>query len=112
LSAARRGHREPPGRGQLITIEGLEPREPRAGPRTASLGVPGGVPDSSEETVPVTGKLNKEAHTLQRWEEWPRQGMSWTDVSGSIDGGGAEATRKRFERALDRIGRDLGLRDG
>jgi DNA-directed RNA polymerase specialized sigma24 family protein len=47
---------------------------------------------------------------LSPWERmifaYRRQGMSWSEVAGRA-GGGAEAIRKRFERALDRVGRTL-----
>jgi hypothetical protein len=35
-----------------------------------------------------------------------RQGMNWPEIA-SRTGEGAEAIRKRFERALDRVGRTL-----
>jgi RNA polymerase sigma factor (sigma-70 family) len=37
-----------------------------------------------------------------------RRGASWAEVAEQI-GGGAEAVRKRFERALNRVGHELGL---
>jgi DNA-directed RNA polymerase specialized sigma24 family protein len=47
---------------------------------------------------------------LSAWERmifaYRRQGMSWPEIA-SRTGGGAEAIRKRFERALDRVGRTL-----
>jgi RNA polymerase sigma factor (sigma-70 family) len=48
---------------------------------------------------------------LSDWERmifaFRRQGMSWPEIADRT-GGGAEAIRKRFERALDRVGRSLG----
>ena len=38
-----------------------------------------------------------------------RKGSSWPEVAEAMEGG-AEALRKRFERALDRVGRELDLR--
>lgn len=38
-----------------------------------------------------------------------RQGVGWPEVAARLEGG-AEALRKRFERALDRVGRELDLR--
>ncbi len=47
---------------------------------------------------------------LTEWERtifaFRRQGMSWPEIAERT-GGGAEAIRKRFERALDRVGRTL-----
>jgi RNA polymerase sigma factor (sigma-70 family) len=47
---------------------------------------------------------------LSGWEReifsFRRQGMNWQEIAGRITGG-AEAIRKRFERALDRVGRSL-----
>jgi RNA polymerase sigma-70 factor (ECF subfamily) len=40
-----------------------------------------------------------------------RQGMSWAEVASQFDDAGAEAIRKRFERVLARIGRELKLGD-
>jgi RNA polymerase sigma factor (sigma-70 family) len=40
-----------------------------------------------------------------------RQGVSWAEVSDRVCGISAQATRKRYERAMDRIGRELGLCD-
>jgi len=49
---------------------------------------------------------------LSDWERMifglRRQGMNWPEIA-SRAGGGAEAIRKRFERALDRVGRTLNL---
>jgi RNA polymerase sigma factor (sigma-70 family) len=49
---------------------------------------------------------------LTDWEKtifaYRRQGMNWSEIA-QRDGGGAEAIRKRFERALDRVGRTLDL---
>jgi RNA polymerase sigma factor (sigma-70 family) len=39
-----------------------------------------------------------------------RRGASWAEVAEQL-GGGAEAWRKRFERAVDRIGGELGLNE-
>jgi RNA polymerase sigma factor (sigma-70 family) len=48
---------------------------------------------------------------LSDWERtifaFRRQGMSWPEIAERT-GGGSEAIRKRFERALDRVGRLLG----
>jgi len=38
-----------------------------------------------------------------------RQGAGWPEVAATLEGG-AEALRKRFERALDRVGRELDVR--
>jgi RNA polymerase sigma-70 factor (ECF subfamily) len=38
-----------------------------------------------------------------------QQGSSWEEVSDRVGGAGPDALRKRFERALDRVGRELGL---
>jgi DNA-directed RNA polymerase specialized sigma24 family protein len=47
---------------------------------------------------------------LSDWERmifaFRRQGMNWPEIA-SRTGGGSEAIRKRFERALDRVGRML-----
>jgi DNA-directed RNA polymerase specialized sigma24 family protein len=47
---------------------------------------------------------------LSDWERmifaFRREGMGWPEIA-SRAGGGAEAIRKRFERALDRVGRTL-----
>jgi RNA polymerase sigma-70 factor (ECF subfamily) len=47
---------------------------------------------------------------LSDWEKiifaFRRQGMNWPEIASHI-GGGSEAIRKRFERALDRVGRML-----
>ena len=40
-----------------------------------------------------------------------RQGVSWAEVSDQVCGVSPQATRKRYERALDRVGRELGLYD-
>jgi DNA-directed RNA polymerase specialized sigma24 family protein len=40
-----------------------------------------------------------------------RQGLSWAEVSERVSGGGGEATRKRFERAIDRVSAALGLNE-
>jgi DNA-directed RNA polymerase specialized sigma24 family protein len=40
-----------------------------------------------------------------------RQGASWAEVSDQVCGVSPQATRKRYERALDRVGRELGLHD-
>jgi DNA-directed RNA polymerase specialized sigma24 family protein len=49
---------------------------------------------------------------LSDWEKmifaFRRQGMNWPEIA-SRTGGGAEAIRKRFERALDRVGRTLDI---
>jgi DNA-directed RNA polymerase specialized sigma24 family protein len=49
---------------------------------------------------------------LSDWERmifaFRRQGMNWPEIA-SRTGGGAEAIRKRFERALDRVGRTLDI---
>jgi DNA-directed RNA polymerase specialized sigma24 family protein len=37
-----------------------------------------------------------------------RQGASWTEVAARLDDG-PEAVRNRLERALDRVGRELGI---
>jgi RNA polymerase sigma factor (sigma-70 family) len=39
-----------------------------------------------------------------------RRGASWAEVAEQL-GGGAEALRKRFERAVDRVGGELGLNE-
>ena len=51
---------------------------------------------------------------LDAWERWVftqrRQGVSWPEIAASDPGGsGAEAIRKRFERALDRVLRRLSV---
>ncbi len=38
-----------------------------------------------------------------------RQGAGWPEVAAALEGG-AEALRKRFERALDRVGREMDIR--
>ena len=38
-----------------------------------------------------------------------RQGLDWSEVAERLGGEGPEALRKRFARALDRVGRELGL---
>jgi RNA polymerase sigma factor (sigma-70 family) len=47
---------------------------------------------------------------LTEWERkiftMRRQGLSWPEIASQISGG-PEAIRKRFERALDRVGRTL-----
>jgi RNA polymerase sigma factor (sigma-70 family) len=47
---------------------------------------------------------------LSDWERmifaFRRQGMNWPEIAARA-GGGAEAIRKRFERAIDRVGRTL-----
>jgi hypothetical protein len=47
---------------------------------------------------------------LSDWERrvfgFRRAGMGWAEIASRC-GGGAEAIRKRFERALDRVGRSL-----
>jgi DNA-directed RNA polymerase specialized sigma24 family protein len=47
---------------------------------------------------------------LSGWErtvfEYRRQGMGWPEIAART-GDGSEAIRKRFERALDRVGRTL-----
>jgi DNA-directed RNA polymerase specialized sigma24 family protein len=40
-----------------------------------------------------------------------REGLSWAEIAERVAGGGAEATRKRFERAVERVSRVLGLDD-
>jgi RNA polymerase sigma factor (sigma-70 family) len=40
-----------------------------------------------------------------------RQGVSWAEVSDQVSGVSAQAIRKRYERAIDRVGRELGLCD-
>jgi DNA-directed RNA polymerase specialized sigma24 family protein len=51
---------------------------------------------------------------LSDWERmvfaYRRQGMNWSEIAGRT-GGGAEAIRKRFERALDRVGRTFAVND-
>jgi DNA-directed RNA polymerase specialized sigma24 family protein len=72
-------------------------------------------PMSSEPTpsrvVAESEFLNEFENRLSDWEKtifgFRRQGLSWSEIAGRI-GGGAEAIRKRFERALDRVGRTLG----
>lgn len=41
--------------------------------------------------------------------ELRRQGLDWSEVAGRLGGESPEALRKRFARALDRVGRELGL---
>jgi len=49
---------------------------------------------------------------LSDWERmifaFRRQGMSWPEIASRTEGG-SEAIRKRFERALDRVGRTLDI---
>jgi DNA-directed RNA polymerase specialized sigma24 family protein len=40
-----------------------------------------------------------------------RRGVSWAEVSDQVCGASPQATRKRYERAMDRVGRELGLCD-
>jgi RNA polymerase sigma factor (sigma-70 family) len=51
------------------------------------------------------GRLSDEERTVFHLR---RQGLSWSDIAGRI-GGRPEAIRKRFERALKRVGRTLDL---
>jgi len=71
-------------------------------------------PTSSEPTpsriVEDSEFLAEFENRLSDWERMifacRRQGMSWPEIADRT-GGGAEAIRKRFERALDRVGRTL-----
>jgi RNA polymerase sigma factor (sigma-70 family) len=64
---------------------------------------PSRVVEESEFLAEFEGRLSD-------WERmifaFRRQGMNWPEIA-SRTGGGAEAIRKRFERALDRVGRTL-----
>lgn len=65
---------------------------------------PSSVVENSDYLAEFEGRLSDWERTIFAFR---RQGMSWPEIAERT-GGGAEAIRKRFERALDRVGRLLG----
>jgi len=74
------------------------------------LGEPFSPEPTPSRVVEDTEFLAEFQSRLSEWERmifgFRRQGMNWPEIA-SRTGEGAEATRKRFERALDRVGRTL-----
>jgi DNA-directed RNA polymerase specialized sigma24 family protein len=68
---------------------------------------PGPTPSRIVEDSEFLAKFESQ---LSDWERmifaFRRQGMNWPEIACRT-GGGSEAIRKRFERALDRVGRAL-----
>jgi RNA polymerase sigma factor (sigma-70 family) len=69
---------------------------------------------------PTPSRIVADAELLEEFERrlteperlilsYRRQGLSWADVAGRLGEPSPEAIRKRFERALNRVGRDLGF---
>jgi RNA polymerase sigma factor (sigma-70 family) len=93
----------------------------RAGRRDYLRNLPPGDPDDRVEpasTDPSPSRVVEDSDYLTEFEsrlsEWERtiydyrrQGMSWPEIAGRT-GVGAEAIRKRFERAVERVARSLG----
>jgi DNA-directed RNA polymerase specialized sigma24 family protein len=75
----------------------------RLGEPLCSGPTPSRIVEDSEFLAEVESRLSE-------WERmifaFRRQGMNWPEIA-SRTGGGSEAIRKRFERALDRVGRML-----
>lgn len=95
--ASRRDHRR-----NVTILDPDQPIEPISPEPTPSR-----VVADAELLVELERRLSERERVILNLR---RQGKSWAEVSVQI-GGGAEATRKRFERALDRVGRELGLRE-
>jgi hypothetical protein len=69
---------------------------------------PSRIVEEAELLVEFEKRLSAEEHAILGLR---RQGLRWPEVAGAIGNGDPEAIRKRFERALARISRELGLEE-
>jgi RNA polymerase sigma-70 factor (ECF subfamily) len=79
---------------------GVEPGDMAGGAGTPSRQV-----SAREMLQEVHKRLSEEERQLV---EWRNQGLEWEDIAGRIQGS-AEALRKKFARALDRVAVELGV---
>jgi DNA-directed RNA polymerase specialized sigma24 family protein len=77
------------------SVGAFEPTSPEA--------TPSRVMEESEFLAAFESRLSDWEKTIFAYR---RQGMGWPEIASHV-GGGSEAIRKRFDRAVDRVGRTL-----
>jgi DNA-directed RNA polymerase specialized sigma24 family protein len=85
----------------------LDDDAPKAEPPSAEPS-PSRIVAGAELLAEFEGRLSDDERAMLALR---RQGKSWAEVSDALSAPGAQAVRKRYERAVDRVARELGLRD-
>jgi len=91
--------RKPANRSVPITDSALAGRPDRGGER----------PDQAAEGRELLAEVRRRlADDERRVFDLRRAGTDWAGIAAAV-GGGAEALRKKYERAMDRVTRELGI---
>jgi len=95
-------HKQQAGRRDYRRIEGGDVGEREVVGRDTT---PSQIVAGRELVEEARRRLSEEERQLL---EWRRQGREWADIAAEL-GGSPEALRKKLERAIDRVSRELGL---